>query len=285
MKKFLPIVVVFLLVIGGYAYFQPRLAAQGSETGNTEEDDHPKEVTETGTISSLGGISVPGSGTHLLTKIDKSTILLTGLGTNLDDYLQKVVEVSGLPSQTVSGKQLVQVLHVSIARDGQVPVDIQDKDAMKWEAYANPIFGISLQKKHFWKVVETNMSVDFTITPAAAPCKDTVKDVSCAEMKDNLIHIERIANDANAKLQTFTGNEKMATKNLIGPHKLVGYKYTEYVKGMITFVVARENNVYLIRYTPGTVRSFDPSGNDFFTLISTFDFVPFATPPAPAAKK
>ena len=270
MKRYLPAVIIFFLILSGY-YLVKTHSVQGPDSAQAEENDHPKEATATGVVSSLGSVSVPGSGTHLLTKSDRTTILLTGLGANLDDYLGATVEVDGRLSQTPSGKELIQVLHVTPIK--AVDMGATGDDPAKWEAYLETAnLGVTFRRRHGWELAETKTLLTFTIAGAQP------------EDKGDVITIERVANPKNDPLQNFTGDPKTSTKNLIGPHKLVGYKRVD--SGTVTFVVAREQFVFVLKYAPGTVRGVDQSANDFFTLISSFDFVPLgAAKAALPAKK
>lgn len=275
MKRYIPAIIIFSLILSGY-YLIKTNTVQGPQAAQAEEDDHPKEATETGMITSLGNIIVSGSGTHILTKSDRTTILLTGLGANLDNYVGTIVEVEGRLSRTASGKELIQVLHVNSVKASE-ELKNTDVDAMKWEAFEETVnLGVSLRRRHGWKLAETKTSLTFTII--AEKTGD----------KDDTIQIERVPNTKNEPLQNFTGDPKASTKNLIGPHKLIGYKRID--KGVITFAIAREKSVFVIKYTPGAVRGIDPSANDFYTMMSSFDFVPVGTPaktasaPLPAKK-
>lgn len=272
MKRFLPLAVLFFMLLAGYTYFANSTGPTGARADAAEDQGHSREVTETGVITSLGNIFVTGSGTHLFTKSDRSTILLVGLGANLDNYLEKPVTIEGLLTETPSGKKLIQVLHVSSSRYSQ-PLDTDSSSIRRteWTKYEHSDFGVTFQRRDFWLLTESASKLIFAITSEE---KSDCHDEACTQLRDDLITVERILNTKNAKLQTFTGNEKMSSKNLIGPHKLIGYRYVDRSKGMITFVVSREKFVFVIRYTPGVVKPFDLSANDFYTLMSTFDFVP-----------
>ncbi len=269
MKRYLPAIIIFFLILSGYYLVQTH-SVQGPDSAQAEENDHPKEATATGVISSLGSVSVPGSGTHLLTKPDHTTILLTGLGANLDNYLGATVEVDGRLSQTASGKELIQVLHVTPLKT--VDTGVAGEDPTKWDVFQETVnFGVTFKRRHGWTLAETKTLLTFAI--AGEHLED----------KSDTITLERVANLKNDPLQNFTGDPKTSTKNLIGPHKLVGYKRVD--NGVVTFVVAREQFVFILRYTPGLVRGVDPSANDFFTLISSFDFVPLSAAKAAVTAK
>lgn len=271
MKRFLPVFILFLVLFSGYVFYTQRGSFSMSTQNPAQEEEEIKDVREVGTISSLGSIVVPGSGTHLLTKSDKTTILLTGLGANLDEYLQKNVEIEGRLSQSPSGKQLIQVLRVTPI-EATSTVTIDPKEAQKWETFKDESFGMTFQQRHGWDIAKTTNTVTFTIPSSSAlSCGD---QPICPAIPSSTIKIERILNSNDASLASFTGDEKTSTKNLIGPHKLVGYKRTQADKGVITFVVAREKYVFVLTYTPGNFTTYDPSTNDFFSLIASFDFIP-----------
>lgn len=271
MKRFLPVFVLFLVLFSGYVFYTQRGNLSTSTPNPAQEEEEIKDVREVGIISSLGNITVPGSGTHLLTKIDKTTILLTGLGANLDEYLQKNVEIEGRLSQSPSGKQLIQVLRVTPIETTSTTT-IDPKEAQKWETFKDESFGMTFQQRHGWDIAKTTNTVTFTIPSLSAlSCGD---QPICPAVPSSIIKIERVLNSDNASLSSFTGDAKTSTKNLIGPHKLVGYKRTQADKGIITFVVAREKYVFVLTYTPGNFKTYDPSTNDFFSLIASFDFIP-----------
>lgn len=265
MKRYIPAIIIFLVIFSGY-YLVTTSTVQGPNAAHAEENDHPKEAIETGIITSLGSISVPGSGTHLLTKSDRTTVLLTGLGANLDEYVGTRVEVEGRLTQTPSGKALIQVLHVNSAKVSADTVDPQE-DMDAWETFKEAThLGVSLQRRRGWKLEQTPTSLLFTLSSQAA------------DGKTDTIRIERVPNAKNEPLQNFTGAPKTSSKNLIGPRKLSGYRRVE--NGVITFVIAREKSVFLLKYTPGAVRGIDSSANDFYSMISSFDFIPLEAPVA-----
>lgn len=271
MKRFIPIIVLFLIVAGGYMYLQQKKTLSVSESA-VGEQDHIKEVKEIGLISSLGNISVPGSGTHLLTRTDKTTVLLTGLGANLDEYLDKNVEVDGRLTQTQSGKELIQVLSIRLSEVTPSPTDSAD-NVTTWEDFKDVGLGISLRRRHNWKLSQGKDFISFAISIPSLSCSGD----TCPP--DDHIRIEKKSNIQGASLASFTGNEKLATKNIVGLHSLVGYKATDPISHVVTLAVAKDTSVFILTCTPGSEKTVDALTNDFFSLIHSFDFFSTETKP------
>ncbi len=271
MKRFIPFVVIFLLAIGVYAYFEGGKKSDLVVDGHGSEREEPiRESQVLGMITSLGSIAVPGSGTHLLTRPDLTTVLLAGLGANLDEYLEKMVEVEGRLTQTPSGKDLIQVLRVRLAEDQTMGDTVAVSDA--WEDFEEKTLGLKFRRRGNWEVAQTPILVTFTLP---TDCKE----MSCSKEKAGVISIEKIANDKNQALNTFTGDAKISTKNLIGPRKLLGYRHVDLKTGAIIFVVAREKSVFKLMYTPGIIKAVDEGANDFYSMISSFEFAPVVLVP------
>ena len=264
MKRFIPFVVIFLLALAVYVYFEGGKKTVNTQDLQIEEGNHVKESRAMGVISSLGGIAVPGSGTHLLMTPDGKTILLVGLGANLDDFLSRSVEVEGRLTQTESGKELIQVLRVKL-------IDPLPDDAAavstSWEKFEDSDLGVMFSRRAHWDYTNSASKITFTL-PAGAEGE-----------AQSIIRIEKISNEKYLPLAGFTGDAKTSTKHLIGPRKLVGYRRVDPKDGVTRFVVAREKFVFVLSYTPGVVKSGDPLVNDFYTLVSSFEFVPVAKKP------
>ncbi len=281
MKRFAIIIAIFALAIGGYAYYQYQQTlvalVAASQPGEQEPED---EVQEIGVVSSLAGISVPGSGTHLLTKPDKSTVLLVGLGTNLDNYLLQSVEVAGRLTKTASGKLLIQVLRASPLLDTSDPG--ASKDDQKWEAFLDSNFGITFQQRHGWEVEKTSSSITFRMPASPVPTTPADGDTLCdspicppsVAPIGSTITITRIPNLKGVPLADYAAKGgSVPTRNVVGVRKLIGYKTTATTGGTTTFYVSREKDIFTLAYAKGSPGATgDIPENDFFTLIHSFDF-------------
>lgn len=278
MKRLLVILAIAALTIGGYTYYryQETLKAHIA-SGQPGEQEPEDEVQEIGVVSSLEGISVPGSGTHLLTKPDKSTVLLVGLGTNLDNYLQQSVEVAGRLTKTQSGKLLIQVLRASPVLDTSDTG--ASKDDQKWESFLDSNLGITFQQRHGWETKKTGSSVTFTI-----PVSPVLPMDGSAVADGGSIVITRAPNTKGTSLATYASKDGLVpTQNVVGVRKLIGYKTTS--PGSTTFYVAREKDVFTFTYTKGSSDAANSiPENDFFTLVNSFDFTVVGSGVAPAKK-
>lgn len=264
-------IVLLIILFGTGAYFVYSYRSVTIAQKNSQEEQEIREVTADGKLRSLGSTYVPESGSHILVHDDGTTVLLSGLGADLEPYIGQDVTVEGRLTTTPSGKELIQVLRVS---ERVIPESAeQSMTSKELVMYEHSSLGLKFLRRDFWTMLETKSGVLFTISAQKIPC-DPDSGVPCREPKDDSITLEKLTNTTSASLASFTGNEKMATKNLIGPDKVIGYKYYDSLTGKIVFVVQRSKEVFRFTYSPGVYRPVDSSANDFHALQNSFQFLP-----------
>lgn len=271
---FLPFFVLFVALVVGIFFLNDKAHFFG-KSSQQQEDDHILEVSYRGTVKSLGTFAVVNAGTHFLEQDNGQTLLLVGLGVNLDNYLGKKTEVHGRIGSTPSGKELLQVLsaeEISVS-------DIQNSsdtttvsmDDTSWSAFSNSGFGVSFQKRNHWIFDINEGKIAFTL-PALSVQPCTVEP--CPVSKDDYISISRSKNESRVSLETFLKDKKNRIKNKVGADSMNAYKIDS-PDGRVEIYVARDNLVYVLAYQPSEKRFGDPHQNDFFELLRTFRFVPF----------
>ncbi len=270
MKRLLPYILFFFFVVGlTYVLYGGKISARlssgnGTARSDVQDDDHIREATASGKLQSLGSVSIPGSGTHILVQKDKSTILLSALGVNLDPYVGKQVEIEGRVAKTASGKDLIQVLRLK-----ELPPEATDDTTVSskvWVPFEDISFGVKFLKRDFWRST-TAGTIVFTI-----PFDPTSCGVVCDLVKDDTITLEKIDNSKGVTLASLSGDPKLATRNLIGVKSLSGYKLSK-PDGSIIATVASGKWVYRFTYVPGAFRSADAVANDFHSLLNSFEFL------------
>lgn len=270
MKRTFPFLLFFLVVVAAtYVLYGSKITIRfNNAPGQAAEDDDIRETAAAGKLQSLGTVAIPGSGTHILVQKDKTTILLSGLGVNLDTYVGKQVEIEGRPTKTASGKDLIQVLRLRELSAEEIAA-VETVVSKTWIPFEDSGLGVKFSKRDFWVLLSGKDTITLTIPADLSACVS-----ACDLIKDDTITMDRVDNTKGATLVSFAGDEKLASHNLIGPKSLNGYKFTS-PDGKITAVVAREKSVYRFVYTPGSVKSADASANDFHSLLNSFEFIPF----------
>lgn len=270
MKRIFPFILFFLVVVGAtYVIYGSKITISFNNAPGqaSEDDEHVRETAAAGKVQSLGTVAIPGSGTHILVQKDKKTILLSGLGVNLDAYIGKQVEIEGRPTTTASGKDLIQVLRLRELTAEEVAA-VEPVISKAWIPFEDSTLGVKFLKRDFWKALSEKDTITLTI-----PADLSVCGIACDTIKDDTITLERLDNTKGATLVSFAGDAKLASHNVIGTKSLSGYKFTA-PDGKITAVVAREKFVFRLVYTPGSVKSADGVANDFHSLLNSFEFIP-----------
>lgn len=272
MKRIFYLVGFFILVVGlSYITQQFLMGRQFALTTAPAGSDEIQDAIASGKLTSLGSVAVPGSGSHILLKKDGTSVLLNGLGTNLEPYNGKMVEVEGRPSKTASGKDLIQVLRVRELTPEETAA--AQSVSKVWSTYEDSVLGMKFLKRDSWNLSNTAGITTITI-PAEQPICTAPP---CVPVKDDTITIEKLNNAKDAPLASFVGDAKLTSHNLIGPKKLNGYELQNSATGVIVVGVAREKSVFRLTYTPGVFRAADASANDFHSLLNSFEFLSIST--------
>lgn len=250
---------LFVLLFGfvAYAIFRSMSASPSGTDPNAHVDESGiREVSLDGKLTSLGNISI-GYGTHLLTKADASTVLLTGLGADLAPHTGKMVHVEGRSNKTPSGKDLVEVLRINDLPDASPSPSTDEASPISpdsWSSYSHVRLGLSFQRKGAWVFSDTQTGIHIDLLP-------------------DIILIEKLPLDPKKSVASFTGDETKAKKIVLMSGSVSGYKRLDTASGQVVIVFSRQNALYKLTYTPSEVRVTDSHGNDFLTLVNSLQFL------------
>lgn len=258
MKRFgLFLLFVLLFVLASYAVLRGISGPSPKSNPNAHVDDAGiQEVSADGRLTSLGNISI-GFGTHLLTKADNSTILLTALGADLVPHVGKMVHIEGRSNKTPSGKDLIEVLRITdLPEDASSPItgEAGAASASEWSIYNHVRLGLSFQRKTDWVFSDTKTGV------SVAVAADTMS-------------MEKLSLDPKKSVASYTGDETKAKRIVLIGGSVSGYKLIDNTNGQIVIAFSRQNALYKLTYTPSDVRSVDAHANDFLTMINSLQFL------------
>lgn len=279
MKRLVFVSFLVFAVLLGFYLSRERLSFLGDHgPGKIFSQESLVETSTKGVIKSFGTFAAAESGTHFLEQENGETLLLIGLGTDLDQYVGKKVEVRGYMGSTPSGKELLQVLSVDRAEDenknGPSEEKIFSSEDTSWLAFSNEKFGVSFQRRNHWNMSTDDEKIQFTLPPLPPPpCSVD----PCVVPKEDFITMKPLKNEKRSSLSFFLANKEIQpASSKIGVDSLNALSYY-YDHGLVEIYVARDQYVYLLSYLPSEKRSGDSHKNDFFQLVSTFRFVPFGS--------
>lgn len=243
-----------------------------SDPNTVEKHVEPvQEKTYSGTLKSLGSFSVPDSGSHFLELNDRSTLLLTGLGVDLNRYIGMKVKVHGRLTSTPSGKELLQVLSVSEIPTQSVTSTTVEPTSFLWSVFQSGEPGVSFQKRDAWGIDMNDDSIKLRLL---WPKSDLKPD----SQKEDFIVIQKLPNPKKFPLDSYPdviSYKRPYSVNKIGPDSLTGYQFSNDDGSVNLFIARGEDFVYRFQYIPFEKRSGDQHRNDFYELLSTFRFIPF----------
>lgn len=280
MKKFFIVFFLALIVFAGiYLVKDPvllRSLFQRKNLSDVEKHVEPvQEKTYSGTLKSLGSFSVPDSGSHFLELDDRSTLLLIGLGVDLNRYIGMKVEVHGRLTSTPSGKELLQVLNASVVPPESSTIMRAELTSYAWSLLQSGDLGISFQRRDAWEITIDDDSIRLRLL---APKSDLISE-SEDKFNEDVIVIEKLSNPKQLLLESYPDvvlYKRPYSVNKIGPDALTGYQFSNDDGSVDLFIARGEDSVYRLQYIPSEKRSGDQHRNDFYEFLSTFRFIPFS---------